>query len=180
MAAEYEITVRIDADTREAKQALSRLGRKKQNAKRKSAIRSFSIRRAVGVVAALAPVVRMRRIGAQDFDMYAEALTDEMALADQAAASFTGYSKSRKDAREQAKAVASQLVGRIGYVPQTVRDMYEFDKEQNIREEKGLYALRQDPRFSGPGIGDVIAMSVEGYGKLIRSSFAYWKKELGL
>jgi hypothetical protein len=77
--------------------------------------------------------------------------------------------RAARSAREQAIATFGAAAGAQHWnsVPAGVRNWYESIKSLRLQEEKGRTLFEADPKFHGPGIGEVIDRMVKGIGTLL-------------
>lgn len=184
-------TTKIKLDTRQAKRDIRVLGRAKRRSERrkhgaavKSARKSKIVRgggrftrfvgKSAGIAAGYTAMSRLTRAGPEGADPWGEIMTPVHAALRQALDEQTGGSARAKiAAREETKAAWATSIAHSETIPAALRQFHRTEFSLREGEELGRNILRQDPRFRGPSLEELLAQAIPGYFRLLGKSFDY-------
>lgn len=184
-------TTKIKTDTRQAKRDLRGLERAKRRAERRkhgAAVKAdrktrtvqgggrFTrfVGRSAGIAAGYSAMSRLTRAGPEGADPWGELMTPASAALRQAVDEQTGWSaRAKTAAREETKAEWATTIAHSTTIPASLRQFHRTALSLREGEELGRNILRQDPKFRGPSLGELLAKALPGYLELIWKSFGY-------
>ena len=169
--------IKLRMGTGQAKQRLRELGRTKERTKKKRRPISRHFGAIAGAVGGLSAVSRVTRSHGGDVDPWSAAMRPFNAAFQQFVDETLGFSSiAKRRAREQTANDLANIptAGKIEQARRNKDAILPFLEA----EESGRNILRQDPRFAGPTIPDLIKQAIPGYFRLIGLSVDYMIEEL--
>ena len=169
--------IKLRMGTGEAKQRLRELGRTKKRTEKRRRPISRHFGAVAGVLGGLSAASRVTRSHGGDVDPWAASMRPFNAAFQQFVDETLGFSSiAKRRAREQTATDLAEV---------STSDKIEQARRNNATilpfleaEESGRNILRQDPRFAGPTIVDLLKQAIPGYFALVGLSVDYMIQEL--